>query len=185
MVPQKAHPFPPGESKELVTKLICHHRFSLTACLLAMSLGLFACRSDPRVVIRGKGGGELSLRVEVADTPAKRELGLQYRDDLGDDQGMLFLFPIERVQTFWMKNTPLSLDLIFIGSHRKVVGIIHEAAPFSTVSLSVPVPSQFVLEVKGGLARRKFIEVGDAVRFEGIPLENVGGKRGSQISLKK
>ena len=84
-----------------------------------------------------------------------------------------------------MKNTPLSLDLIFIGSHRKVVGIIHEAIPFSTVSLSVPVPSQFVLEVRGGLARRKFIEVGDAIRFEGIPLENVGGKRESQISLKK
>jgi uncharacterized membrane protein (UPF0127 family) len=150
-----------------------------------LSLGLFACRSDPRVVIQGKGDGELSLRVEVADTPAKRELGLQYRDELGDDQGMLFLFPIERVQTFWMKNTSLSLDLIFIGSHRKVVGIIHEAIPFSTVSLSVSAPSQFVLEVRGGLARRKFIEVGDAIRFEGISLKIVSGNRGSQISLKK
>jgi uncharacterized membrane protein (UPF0127 family) len=86
---------------------------------------------------------------------------------------MLFLFPNERVQTSWMKNTPLSLDLIFIGSHRRVVGIIHEAVPFSTASLSVSVSSQFVLEVKGGLAQRKAIQVGDAVRFEGIFLEGV------------
>ncbi|MFQ5539593.1 MAG: DUF192 domain-containing protein, partial [Candidatus Binatia bacterium] len=157
MVLQNAHPFPLGKSKELVSKLVCIPRFSLTVCLLALFLCLFACRSDPRVIIRGKGGKELSLRVEVADTPAKRELGLQYREELGDDRGMLFLFPNERVQTFWMKNTPLSLDIIFIGSHRKVVGIIHEAVPFSTASLSVPVPSQFVLEVRGGLARRKII----------------------------
>lgn len=109
----------------------------------------------------------------MADTPARRTLGLQYRDKLGDNQGMLFLFPDEKVQTFWMKNTPLSLDLIFISSHQRVVGIVHEAVPFSTASLSVLVPSQFVLEVRGGLARRKIIEVGDAVRFEGISLEGV------------
>ena len=173
MLLQKAHPASPGETNRQTSKSFRSPYFSLTVCLLSSLVGLFACRSDSRVVIRGKSGAELSLRVEVADTPARRTLGLQYRDKLGDDQGMLFLFPDEKVQTFWMKNTPLSLDLIFIGSHRRVVGIVHEAVPFSTASLSVLVPSQFVLEVRGGLARRKIIEVGDDVRFEGISLEGV------------
>jgi uncharacterized membrane protein (UPF0127 family) len=143
--------------------------------LLLLLFGLFACRNSPRVVISTKGGKELTVRVEVADTPAKRELGLQYRRELDEDQGMLFLFPTERVQSFWMKNTPLSLDIIFIGSHRRIVGIIHQAIPFSTASLSVTTPSQFVLEIKGGLSRLRGIEVGDAVRFEGVSLEGVKG----------
>lgn len=143
--------------------------------LLLLLFGLFACRNSPRVVISTKGGKELAVRVEVADTPAKRELGLQYRRELDEDQGMLFLFPTERVQSFWMKNTPLSLDIIFIGSHRRIVGIIHQAIPFSTASLSVTAPSQFVLEIKGGLSRLRGIEVGDAVRFEGVSLEGVKG----------
>lgn len=135
--------------------------------------GFFACRSDPRVVISTKKSGELALRVEIADTPTKRELGLQYRHELDDGQGMLFLFPDEKVLYFWMKNTPLSLDIIFIDNHRRIVGIIHEAVPFSTESLSVSAPSQFVLEIKGGLTRLRGIEVGDPVRFEGIYLEGV------------
>ena len=134
-----------------------------------------ACSPQPRVIISTQGGRELPIGVEIADTPAKRELGLQYRRELADDRGMLFLFPGEKVQTFWMKDTPISLDMIFIGSDRGIVGIIHDAVPFSTASLSVPSPSQFVLEIKGGLARKKGIAVGDVVRFEGISLEGIRG----------
>lgn len=141
--------------------------------LLALLSSPLSCRSDPRVVILTKGGKELVVRVEVADTPTKRALGLQYRNELGEDQGMLFLFPSEGAQSFWMKNTPLSLDIIFIGSHRRIVGIIHQAVPFSTNSLSVSAPSQFVLEIKGGLSRRSGIEAGDPVRFENISLEGI------------
>src|SRR3989304_5131067 len=93
--------------------------------LLALSLVVVACDSGPRVIISTKNGKELVLRVEVVETPAKRALGLQYRNELADDQGMLFLFRFETVQSFWMKNTPLSLDMIFIGSDFKIVGIIH------------------------------------------------------------
>lgn len=138
--------------------------------VLLLSFGLEGCRSTPRVVVTTKEGKEVVVRVEVADTPGKRNLGLQYRNELDNGQGMLFLFPAEEIQSFWMKNTPISLDMIFINSRRKVVGIIHEAAPFSTTLRSVAVPSLFVLEVKGGLSRRSGIEVGDMVRFEGISL---------------
>ena len=140
-------------------------------------MSLFGCRFDPRVIVSTKSGKEYAVRVEVADTPAKRELGLQYRRELGDDQGMLFLFPAEGVQTFWMRNTPISLDMIFIGSNMRIAGIVHDAVPFSTTTRSVEKPSQFVLEIRGGLARRQGIEVGATVRFEGISLD--------QISLKK
>ena len=140
-------------------------------------MSLFGCRSDPRVIVSTKSGKEYAVRVEVADTPAKRELGLQYRRELADDQGMLFLFPAGGVQTFWMKNTPISLDMIFIRSNMRIAGIVHDAVPFSTTTRSVEKPSQFVLEIKGGLAKRQGIDVGDAVRFEGISLD--------QISLKK
>lgn len=156
-------------------KLATHglRKFLWVSVLVAALSSPLSCRPDPRVVVLTKGGKEVALRVEIADTPAKRELGLQYRRELGDDQGMLFLFPVEGRQSFWMKNTPLPLDIIFIGSDSKIVGIIHQAVPFSTNSLSVSAPSQFVLEIKGDLSRRSGIEAGNPVRFENISLEGI------------
>ena len=87
--------------------------------------------------------------------------------------GMIFLFSAPSVQAFWMKNTPLPLDMIFIGSDRKIVGIVEQTVPFSLDSRSVGRPSQFVLEINGGLAKRHGIKAGDAVRFEGIAPESV------------
>jgi len=141
----------------------------------ALFLGAASCAAQPRVVISTNAGKELSVRVEVADTPAKRAQGLMYRNDLPEEQGMLFLFPAATNQTFWMKNTPLSLDLMFIGSDLRIVGIVERATPFSTDSLSVSAPSQFVLEVRGGFCQRHGIKVGDAVRFDGISLEGIKG----------
>ncbi len=141
----------------------------LSLCLVS---GLISCRTGPRVLLQGRDK-EIPIKVEIADTPTKRTLGLQYRQELAEDQGMLFLFTEERVQTFWMKNTPISLDLIFVNRHKKIVGIVHRAVPFSTASLAVRYPSQFVLEVKGGVAIQHHIKVGDRVRFEEIDLRSV------------
>lgn len=145
------------------------------AMFMLALLVLISCWPAPRVFISTRQGREVQVSVEIADSPAKRELGLQYRRELKEDEGMLFLFPAPSVQTFWMKNTPLSLDLIFIGSHQRIVGIIHEATPFSTSTLAVSAPSQYVLEVRGGLARRWGIGVGDPVRFEGVSLKTIEG----------
>jgi uncharacterized membrane protein (UPF0127 family) len=132
-----------------------------------------ACNAQPQVTIATKDGGELTFQVEVADTPTKRELGLQYRRDLPVDRGMIFLFPVESEHAFWMKNTPIPLDMIFIGRDRKIVGIVEQALPFSTDSRSVPGASQFVLEINGGLAKRYGIKAGDSVRFHGLSPESV------------
>jgi len=148
-------------------------RWYLVTALFALMSITSSCGAEPRVVISTREGRESVFQVEVADTPAKRELGLQYRRELAADRGMIFLFSAPSVQAFWMKNTPLRLDMIFIGSDRKIVGIVEQTVPFSLDSRSVGRPSQFVLEINGGLAKRHGIKAGDAVRFEGIAPESV------------
>jgi uncharacterized membrane protein (UPF0127 family) len=142
--------------------------------LIIMILGsVAACRAEPRVTVSTQGNRQVVFQVEVADTPAKREMGLQYRRELADDRGMIFIFAGESPQTFWMKNTPIPLDMIFIDRQRKIVGIVAETVPFSLDPRSVGIPSQYVLEIKGGLTKRLGIRAGDAVRFDGITADNV------------
>jgi uncharacterized membrane protein (UPF0127 family) len=136
-------------------------------------LSAAACQAEPRVIIATSAGRELSVAVEIADTPAKRELGLQYRRDLPADRGMIFLFPGESTLSFWMKNTPIPLDMIFIAGDRKIVGVVEQARPFSLDPRGVPTPSRFVLEVNGGFAKRHGVKAGDTVRFENINSELV------------
>ncbi len=146
----------------------------LSICLLFVTLGgATACQAEPKVTITTQVGRQIGFVVEIADTPSKREMGLQYRRDLATDRGMIFLFPAESVQSFWMKNTPLPLDMIFINRERKIVGIVEQTVPFSLDPRSVSAPSQFVLEINGGLSKRHGIKAGDSVRFESIPQRNV------------
>lgn len=133
--------------------------------LFIFCCGAGACTSSPKVIIHTAAGKEVSVTVELADTPQKRRLGLMYRKDLKDDEGMLFLFPKEEPLTFWMKNTPLSLDIIFINRARQIVGIVKEATPYSEKPLPSGQPAQFVVEVPAGFCQRRGIEVGDRVEF--------------------
>lgn len=142
--------------------------FFLLPTLLVVLLQTTACQAQPKVTITTAEGRELIFGVEVADTPTKRELGLQYRRDLAADRGMIFLFPTESEHAFWMKNTPIPLDMIFINSDGKIVGIVEQAVPFSLDSRSVPATSRFVLEINGGIAKRNGIKIGDSIRFQGI-----------------
>lgn len=145
----------------------------LFAVALVMLHGVAACQGEPKVTISTKQGRQVTFQVEVADTPAKREMGLQYRRQLTDDRGMIFIFPVESQQSFWMKNTPIPLDMIFINRDHKIVGIVEQTTPFSLESRSVPAPSTYVLEIKGGLAKHYTIQAGDSVRFDGISTDTV------------
>jgi uncharacterized membrane protein (UPF0127 family) len=134
-------------------------------------LFLAACTQTPHVVIHS-ASGPVRVTVEIADTPDARARGLMYRRDLASDAGMVFIFPNEVEQRFWMKNTPLPLDMVFIGSDRRVVGIVGNTQPFSTQSLGVAAPSRYVLEVHGGFCAGHGIAVGDTVEFvrvDGVP----------------
>jgi uncharacterized membrane protein (UPF0127 family) len=149
------------------------YRHALLAALFFAMLGsVSACQAEPKVAISTKDGKEVVFQVEIADTPSKREMGLQYRRDLARDNGMIFLFPADAPLSFWMKNTPIPLDMIFISGERKIVGIVEQATPFTLEPRAVAAPSKYVLEINGGLAKLHGLKAGDAVRFDGIsPLD--------------
>jgi uncharacterized membrane protein (UPF0127 family) len=129
---------------------------------------LAACSQRPAVVIH-TSRETVTVSVEIADTPDKRATGLMYRRDLAPDAGMLFLFPAASAQKFWMKNTVLPLDMIFIGVDHKIVGIVADAKPFTTNPLGVDEPSLYVLEVNAGFAAKHGLAVGDEVGFLRLP----------------
>jgi uncharacterized membrane protein (UPF0127 family) len=85
-----------------------------------------------------------------------------------EDAGMLFVFPETEIHSFWMKNTPLTLDMIFIDEHREIVGIVESATPFSTASRSVGKPSRYVLEVNGGFTAKHGIKTGQPVELPSL-----------------
>ena len=88
-----------------------------------------------------------------------------YRDRLADGHGMLFVFDDERDHTFWMKNTLIPLDMIFIGADQVIVGIHPNAVPLSTATVGVGRPSRWVLEVPGGWSARRGVASGDRVEL--------------------
>ena len=98
--------------------------------------------------------------VELAVTPEEWELGLMGRTSLGDDEGMLFDFGAERSISMWMKDTPLSLDMLFINDQGKIVAIAQETVPYSEAIITAPRPVRYVLEVKAGQAAIWGVKVG-------------------------
>lgn len=121
-----------------------------------------------QVVLTTGSGQEVALKVELAWTRAQRERGLMFRRELAPDTGMLFIFPDESEHRFWMKNTWIPLDLIFLDAKKKVVGIIARAAPESLAPLTVGRPSQYVLEVNAGFCAAHGLAEGAQARFIGI-----------------
>ena len=134
-----------------------------------------ACSARPgtaaaaRVVIETAAGARHPVRVELARTDAERSRGLMYREQLDDDAGMLFLFSESEEHAFWMKNTLLSLDMIFIGEDGRIVGIVQRATPQTLELRTVGLPSRYVLEVNGGWSAARGVKAGDRVKFENVP----------------
>jgi uncharacterized membrane protein (UPF0127 family) len=105
------------------------------------------------------------VQVEVVQTPEARQRGLMYRKQLDPDAGMLFLFDHPEQHTFWMHNTLVPLDMIFITSNWSVLGVVENATPLTDSPRFVPGVSQYVLEVNAGFARRNGVVPGTAVRY--------------------
>ena len=103
------------------------------------------------------------LELEIADDDYQRETGLMYRESMEQDQGMLFIFEEEEERGFYMKNTNIPLDLIFLDSQNKIVSIFKDARPKSLETIPSEVPAQYVLEVNAGLADQWNLSVGDSL----------------------
>ncbi|WP_426040951.1 DUF192 domain-containing protein [Brevundimonas sp. TWP2-3-4b1] len=140
---------------------------------LALGLVLSACaRSSAPVDEAGRplealkivtASGEHEMLVEIADDEPERERGLMFRPPLADDRGMLFQFPDSAERSFWMRNTPSSLDILYIDPTGSIVSIAHHATPYSEAPLPSNGAANGVLELRAGRAEEIGAKAGDKV----------------------
>ena len=109
--------------------------------------------------------GPWVVKVEIAADDASRTRGLMFRKSLEADHGMIFIFPKADKYAFWMHNTPLSLDLIFLDDNRAVVGVVANAPPENDAPRSVGKPSRYVIEVSAGESAAHGVGPGTRVAF--------------------
>jgi len=143
--------------KRFVISLLCYLLFGV------LLLGA-ACNSNAEVVdahfLNSTGTRSPKLKLDVVRTLHTRNRGMMYRKEMEKEQGMLFVFPDEKPRSFWMKNTYLALDMIFIGSDKKVKSIITRAVPLTETPRPSKEPAQFVVEVLAGKSAEWGITIG-------------------------
>jgi len=138
----------------------------LLAPLLALGLLLVACDKPldaAEVAVETASGARHAFKAELALTDAARARGLMFRQELAADAGMLFVFPEPERLTFWMKNTYIPLDIIFIEPDGRILRIARMATPRSEAMIAAGGLALGVLEIKGGEADRRGIAEGDRV----------------------
>jgi uncharacterized membrane protein (UPF0127 family) len=122
-----------------------------------------------QAVFESATGGALSeeFTLEVFNSGPTRAKGLMFRRSMAANHGALFTFVGEEVRSFWMKNTFISLDMIFVNSDMKVVGILENVPPLTEDGRSVGIPTKYVLEFIAGTAKRSGLGVGARLRVTG------------------
>lgn len=152
-------------------------------CILALTLFSFtfiACKDDKKVIkqtevafkkegkltIFKKDSDQVTLDIEIADTEYETQTGLMYRSSMETNQGMLFIFDDVAPRSFYMKNTKIPLDLIFIDGNNKIVSFQKNAKPFDESSLPSNAPAKYVLEINAGLVDTWHVTVGDSLSYK-------------------
>ncbi len=145
------------------------HKSFCVVLLLLCVFAITACEPSMLAVktttIERADKTQANFSVEMAVTPAQQEHGLMGRETLAPDHGMLFVFDEEQVLTFWMKNTPLFLDMVFADSQGVIVDIHAKARPFDETRIVSRKPARYVLEIAGGQAERQNIHIGDQIKL--------------------
>ncbi len=137
---------------------------AVTAPAFAQQLQTF----DKSSLVIDTAGGPKRFEVELALTPAQEEQGLMFRARLAPDAGMLFDFGDTAPRAFWMKNTLIPLDMLFIASNGRIVDIHERAVPMSEDIIASSVSCRAVLELNGGTVARLGIKIGDVIRYKGF-----------------
>lgn len=115
------------------------------------------------VVFEGKDNKTITAQVEIADTEATREYGLMNRTSMPLDHGMLFIFDYQTDVSFWMKDTLIPLDMVFLNNNGRIVDIYKNATPLSEATYTAKSPSKYVIELNGGYCDKYGIQIGDNV----------------------
>lgn len=105
------------------------------------------------------------IDIQIANTEFDRQLGLMYRKQMDEDKGMLFIFPVEENQSFWMHETYIPLDMVFVNASKKIVTIHRNTQTLSDQSYPSTAPAKYVIEVNGGYCLKHNINVGDKINF--------------------
>ncbi|WP_299127992.1 DUF192 domain-containing protein [uncultured Winogradskyella sp.] len=154
--------------------------FCFTAVVLTRCKDEKPTKSKDKVVVSFKKEGTLQLKkaesdsiiitldIEIADNDYETETGLMYRTELATHQAMLFVLKEEKYQNFYMKNTRIPLDIIYIDSEKSIVSFQKNTKPFDETSLPSEAPAKYVLEINEGLSDEWELEVGDKIVFEVI-----------------
>lgn len=158
---------------------------SATAMIAILSLATLASCSEPKaktktpkptlakeyflkegeLTVFTQRGKSHDFDIEIADNMRQRTNGLMYRKVMKANHGMLFIMEREATQKFWMKNTYISLDIIYINTTGVIVDIIHSAKPFD-LDLPMSKPALYAFEINGGLSKKMGIAVGDKIEWK-------------------
>lgn len=140
--------------------------FAAAGASRAQSMQIESLAHFPHTALTIKAHGRADrFDIWIADTAARQEQGLMFVRDLPPSEGMLFPQDSPQVAHFWMKNTYIPLDMVFVGEDGRVAKVIANARPFSLDILSSDVPVIAVLEIRGGEAAQRGIGVGDQVTW--------------------
>jgi uncharacterized membrane protein (UPF0127 family) len=143
--------------------------------LQSLGLALILCFStaaasaEPLVI--HAGGSAYKFEVEIVTTPETRAQGLMFREKLAANAGMLFIYPGEQPVSFWMKNTLIPLDMLFLKANGSIAHIAHNAIPHDETPIDSGAAVQAVLEVNGGTAEALGIKEGDKVEYQSHPAQ--------------
>jgi uncharacterized protein len=189
-MPKKAKPAARKSKKQVLKKInIARMFFIITAIIIALAFLLYSLYSPKKnksntrqsstysksslsfrkdgslSITHAKNSTPILLEIEIADDDDERMRGLMDRQNLPDNAGMLFIFPNEELRSFWMKNTYISLDIIYINSQKEIVSIQKYTQPKSTYSIPSEKPAMYVLEVNAGFTDKNGIDPGDKIVF--------------------
>ncbi len=127
---------------------------------------IYKFHKDGELTFTTKNGEYITtIDIELADTQEKRVRGLMFREHMKENQGMLFVFPREEYQSFWMKNTILPLDMIFVNKKREIVTIHKNTTPYSEQTYPSTEPAIYVIEVNAGFTDKYGIKTGDKIAW--------------------
>ncbi|MBK7036951.1 MAG: DUF192 domain-containing protein [Chitinophagales bacterium] len=119
--------------------------------------------------LKPDGSSIVKVNIEIADNDAERQMGLMNRSFMNNSQAMLFIFDVEEPQAFWMKNTIIPLDIIYVNSNKEIVSIAANTEPYSEKSLPSGRPAIYVVEVNGGFCDQYGIAAGSKISFTRNP----------------
>jgi uncharacterized protein len=170
------------EQKNIQKRRRMHIGISFTVVLIALAI-IFMSKKTPQdtspasitpsfkkqgelIIQRSGDQSMITIDIEIADDEAKREVGLMGRSVMEERQGMLFVFNEEQYASFWMRNTILSLDMIFVNKQRQIITIHKNTKPFSEDSYPAAGLTLYVLEVNAGFTDKYGIKEGDMISWK-------------------